>query len=542
VSTRIEADVVIVGSGVAGTLVAWRLAQAKLNVLILEAGPRIDRLEAFKSYVAAREKNFNAPYLPVAHAPTARLNAWNDYYINTGPDMFRGTYTRAVGGSTWHWAGSALRYRPSDFRMKSSFGVGIDWPLTYDQLAPFYDEAEQALGVAGSKTEDWEAPRQSDYPMPPIPPTYLDTVVGNVLGPLGMSLAVFPQARNSVDYDERPRCCGSASCVPLCPIGAKYDAGVHAIKAEQAGARLEADAVVHRIETDANHRISTVRFLRPDGSTGSAAGRIVVLAANAIETPKLLLMSRDARTPKGVANSSSSVGHYLMGQIDQGTRGLTKVPIYPYRGPVLTSAIREFRDGPFRGKHSAVGTSLSNEGWGHARGPQATALRLIDQGLRGKHLQDAIAWRTQRQLTLGSTAEALPDSTNTIVPDETKRDAIGIPRPRIHYRIDDYAKAGLTLAMRRHEAIFDALQATEVETFPMVTSSGTALGTTRMGDDHRQSVVNRDLRAHDHSNLFIVGGMVFPTAGVNPPTLTIAALALRASAEIRRDLAQMPAN
>ena len=96
--------------------------------------------------------------------------------------------------------------------------------------------------------------------------------------------------------------------------------------------------------------------------------------------------------------------------------------------------------------------------------------------------------------------------------------------------------------MRRHEAIFDALQATEVETFPMVTSSGTALGTTRMGDDHRQSVVNRDLRAHDHSNLFIVGGMVFPTAGVNPPTLTIAALALRASAEIRRDLAQIPAN
>jgi glucose dehydrogenase len=218
-----------------------------------------------------------------------------------------------------------------------------------------------------------------------------------------MSLAVFPQARNSVDYDERPQCCGSASCVPLCPIGAKYDASVHALKAERAGARLEPDAVVHRIETDANRRISIVHFLRPDGSTGSAAGRIVVLAANAIETPKLLLMSRDERTPKGVANSSSSVGHYLMGQIDQGTRGLTKAPIYPYRGPALTSAIREFRDGPFRSKHSGVGTSLSNEGWGHARGPQATALKLIDQGLRGKPLQDAIAWATERQLIVGST-------------------------------------------------------------------------------------------------------------------------------------------
>jgi choline dehydrogenase-like flavoprotein len=133
VSTHIEADVVIVGSGVAGALVAWRLAEAKLNVLILEAGPRIDRLEALKSYVVAREKTFSAPFLPVAHAPTARPNAWNDYYINTGPDMFRGTYTRAVGGSTWHWAGSALRYRPNDFRMKSSFGVGVDWPLAYDK-------------------------------------------------------------------------------------------------------------------------------------------------------------------------------------------------------------------------------------------------------------------------------------------------------------------------------------------------------------------------------------------------------------------------
>jgi choline dehydrogenase-like flavoprotein len=226
-----------------------------------------------------------------------------------------------------------------------------------------------------------------------------------------------------------------------------------------------------------------------------------------------------------------------MGQIDQGTRGLTKAPIYPYRGPVLTSGIREFRDGPFRSKHSAVGTSLSNEGWGHARGPQATALKLIDQGLRGERLQDGIAWRSQRQLTLGSTAETLPDSTNRIVPDETRRDAIGIPRPRIHYRIDDYAKAGLNLAIRRHEAIFNALQSAEVETFPMVTGSGTILGTARMGDDHRQSVVDPDLRAHDHSNLFIVGGMVFPTAGVNPPTLTIAALALRASAQIKRDLA-----
>ena len=187
---------------------------------------------------------------------------------------------------------------------------------------------------------------------------------------------------------------------------------------------------------------------------------MVVLAAHAIETPKLLLMSRDERTPNGVANSGDAVGRYLMGHIDQGTRGLTNAPIYPYRGPVVTSAIREFRDGPFRNKHSAIGTSLSNEGWRHV-GPQAMAIKLIDQGLTGRRLQEAIAWRTRRELTLGSTAETLRDPTNRIVPDETRTDAIGIPRPRIHYRIDEYAKASLALATRRHEAVFAALKSTD---------------------------------------------------------------------------------
>ena len=144
-STSLQADVVVIGSGVAGSLIAWRLAEAKLKVLILEAGPRIDRVEAFKTYLAAPDKNASAPYPPPAYAPAPQYNRWNDYYINTGPDLFRGMYTRGVGGSTWHWAGSVLRYRPSDFRMRSRFGVGVDWPIGYEELAPFYDAGRGRL-------------------------------------------------------------------------------------------------------------------------------------------------------------------------------------------------------------------------------------------------------------------------------------------------------------------------------------------------------------------------------------------------------------
>jgi choline dehydrogenase-like flavoprotein len=535
---ELSADVVIVGAGVAGSMLAYKLARAGVKTLLLEAGPRIDRADAVARFQASARKGPNSPYAASPIAPHPDTDDMEAYYVNAGPDAFTGLYLRGVGGTTWHMGGTASRYRPSDMRMRTLFGVGFDWPISYDALVPFYEEAERETGVSGDPTFDEGAPRRTPYPMPPVPATHLDKKVAEVLPALGLSLKVFPQFRNTVDYDDRPACCGNASCVPICPIGAKWDAGMHAAKAEQLGARLEANAVVTKLEVGAGGRIIAAHFLRPDRSLGRAKGKIFVVAAHAIETPKLLLMSTSERAPKGVANRSGMVGRNLMSQIDQVAIGLTRDPLYPYRGPVGTSGIVEFRDGPFRKTHAAVGTSVSNAGWARAVGPLEYAEELARQGLWGAALREKVAYRTARELMIGSTAEMLPDPENRIVPDQARRDGAGLPRPRIHFKIDDYAKRGLKDAVARQDRIFAALQATQTQTFPMSASTAIILGTARMGDDPKTSVVDKELRAHDHDNLFIVGGATFPTSGVLPPTLTIAALALRASETIQHALAR----
>jgi choline dehydrogenase-like flavoprotein len=535
-SDTLSADVVVIGAGTAGSLIAYRLAQAKVPVVILEAGPRIDRSSAVVNFLASPTKTPNSPYPPnsIAFQPDRDDDS---YIINDGIDRFNGLYLRGIGGTTWHMGGTAMRYRPSDFRTRSLFGVGIDWPIDYDDLEPWYAEAERETGVSGDAAFDWGAPRKAPYPMPEIPATYLDKIVAKALPPFGLSMRVFPQFRNTIDFDGRPTCCGNASCEPICPIGAKWDGSVAAAKAESAGARLVADSVVFALDIGADGQVSRARFRRPDGTNGEAAARIFVVAAHAIETPKLLLSSRSERTPNGVANSSDAVGRYLMGQIDQVAIGLTRDPVYPYRGPLGTSGIVEFRDGAFRATEAAIGTSVSNAGWRRALGPLVYAAERAMGGLRGEALARAVAWQTARELMIGSTAEMLPDPDNRIVPAFDRPDGAGMPRPRITFRIDDSAKRGLAGAMARQDRILAALGATEVRVFPMGSSTAIILGTARMGTDPKTSVVDPDLRTHDHRNLFIVGGTAFPTSGVLPPTLTVAALALRAAATIKAGLA-----
>src|SRR5438045_6478256 len=178
--------------------------------------------------------------------------------------------------------------------------------------------------------------------------------------------APMPQSYTTVPRDCRPPICGNASFVPCCPVAAKYDASVHVAKAEAAGARVEPLAIAHEVVVGMDGRGWRVRFMRPDRSIGEARAKVFVIAAHAIETPKLLLMSRATTNPSGVANSSDQVGRNLLTQLDAGMWGLAKDPVYPYRGPVATAGIKQLRDRPFRAQFAASASSPANEGWHRA--------------------------------------------------------------------------------------------------------------------------------------------------------------------------------
>ena len=530
-----HADVVIVGSGVAGSFVATRLAQAQLKVLILEAGPRVRRGQALTQYRNALIKVPEAPYPNAPFAPHSFSHLPDSYYVQNGPDKFDATYLRQVGGTTWHWLGTTLRFVPDDFRLRSLYGVGIDWPISYDDLEPWYGEAEREFGVAGDSTADLDARRSQPYPLPPIPISYLDQRVASALKGSGYGVLATPQARNSRAHAGRPACCGSSSCIPICPIQAKYDATVHVAHAERAGAELLDSAVVTRIEIGADDRVSAVRFKRPDGSEERATAKVFVVAAHGIETAKLLLQSRDETRPGGVANSSDQVGRNLMDHPSQLSWARASEPLWPYRGPLSTAGIESTRAAAWRNDHASFRLQIDNRGWSWPMGtPDHTVRELVARGLRGRELDRALQERASREIGLATMAEQLPDPANRIVPDFEQRDALGIPRPRITFSIDSYTRTALEHGRRIHREIFAALECTEVQHGEDIKSAGHVIGTFRMGADAKQSVVDTNQCAHDHRNLFLLGSGVFPTSAASNPTLTIAALALRSVEHIRQ--------
>jgi choline dehydrogenase-like flavoprotein len=528
-----ESDVLIVGSGVSGALIAWSLARAGARVTVVEAGPRVDRGAAVVRLMNSAVRLPETPYEGGAYAESpATID--DTYFRQVGPDPFRSTYLRLVGGTTWHWLGTALRMLPADLELRRRYGVGADWPLSYSDLAPWYGAAETELGVSGDSQDDFGPPRQTPYPLPGLPATLGDRLMDQAARTFGFKVRVSPQARNSQPFDGRPACCASSSCIPICPVQAKYDATVHLGKAEAAGARIISDAVAVRVDVGPDGQVTGILIRRPDRSETLLGARHFIIAANAIEGPKLLLMSRSERFPGGVANSSDAVGRYLMDHPVQLTRALAPVAVWQRRGPQEVSAIHEMRDGGHRRQHGAFLMNVGNQGWEWA-GPSLSVLAggYVEAGLSGDDLLGAIRSHASREMTLVALTEQLPDRDNRITPDFERLDAIGVPKPRVFFRLDSYTVSALAEARRLHERLFVALGADEIGHLPYAEGAGHIMGTTRMGADPKTSVANAQGQSHDHTNLWFAGSSLFPTSGTANPTLTIAALALRTADAIK---------
>lgn len=213
----------------------------------------------------------------------------NDYLQQQGPYPFPAEYIRIMGGTTWHWAAQAWRVLPNDMKIKTLYGVGRDWPLSYDELEPFYYEAEVKMGVSGAP--DNGSPRNQPFPMEPVAESWLQQRFRERLAPGGYDVIVNTTARNSRNYDGRPACCGNNNCMPICPIDAQYHGGIAAQAAEAAGAKLITSAVVYRLEHDEKGRIVAAHYYDPDKGEHKVTAKNFVLAANGIESPKLLLIS-----------------------------------------------------------------------------------------------------------------------------------------------------------------------------------------------------------------------------------------------------------
>ncbi|WP_458791244.1 GMC family oxidoreductase [Yoonia sp. MH D7] len=525
----ITTDVLIIGTGIAGAIAGAKLAQKGLQVAFLESGKRIDRFDAVDKFWNAKIKVPESAYPndPTASHPVS--HKIEDFYQQMGPENFKSTYIKVVGGTTWHWLGTTLRNVPADFKMKSLYGHAMDWPFDYDALEPFYLAAEQEIGVAGDSTEDLGSPRSGDFPMPMIPMTYLDKQFFKALEGSKYQVRSTPQGRNSTYHADRPECCGNASCIPVCPIQAKYDATVHVVQAENAGAIVYDQTTATRLNLGADGQIASVDFRRADGSTGTASGKVVVVAAHAIETPRLLLNSAQDGAANGISNSSDQVGRNLMDHPTKLSWAEAPEPVWPYRGPLSTSGIENVRDGEFRKDRAAFRIEIGNDGHSWPTGaPFSTASDLVQSGLRGDALDAAIKDKTSRHVRLASLVEQSPDAENRVTLDPDKKDANGMPLPRIHFDYSDYTRGGLDAAQEAHEEVFAALGATNVNHSSEIQGAGHVIGTVRMGKDAASAVVDADLRSFDHRNLFILGSGTFPTSATANPSLTIAALSLRA--------------
>jgi choline dehydrogenase-like flavoprotein len=536
-------DACVVGSGPAGALVARELAAAGHEVVVLEAGPWFDREDRLKRMERAIRPAFDG-------GDVWEMGGERDAYSSTGDRHYplNRARVKGVGGSTLHWQGMVMRLHEDDFRRATVDGVGVDWPLSYDDLRPFYADAEAALGVAGASDNPFAPPREEPFPMPAFEPSYSDALFAEACERLGVATHTVPNARNSEPHDGRSACAGYGTCKPVCPSGAKYSADHTADAAVEAGARLIDRAPVQRLVPSRDgSTVEAAVYATPDGREHRQAARQFVVAAGGVETPRLLLLSADADRghPDGLANGSGWVGRGFMDHLFVGAGGRLDEPTRQNHIGFLTSESHAFYDDPGRATEGADGGIPGSDAdlgpfkleFLNYAGPSPVELAM-DAEEFGDDLLDGLQGAYGTHIAMGGLVGQLPRKENRVTLDPSRTDGHDNPVPDVQWSLDARTERTMERALDIQVRIMRELGATVEST---VTPDGTGpayhqMGATRMHADPAAGVVDARLRTHELSNLSLVGSSTFPTGGAMNPTLTIAALALKCASHLRADL------
>ena len=526
-------DVLIVGAGASGAALAWSLSETRMNILCLEQG---DWMKS-DDYPSNRTDWELRRLTDFGLSPNDRKLP-SDYPVNDSESPIAASMFNAVGGSTILFAGHFPRLHPSDFRARMLDGVAEDWPIDYEQLAPYYALNERMTGVSGLAGDPAYPPKQP--PLPPLPLGKLGETLARGFNKLGWHWWPSDSAIISQDYEGRGACINAGTCLTGCAQGAKSSADItYWPLAQRAGVKIKTRCRVREITLGANGLADGVIYYDQDGVERKQRAEVVVVACNGIGTPRLLLNSKSKAFPDGLANRSGLVGKNLMFHPYGMATGIFDEPLEGYKGAIGCCIMsQEFYEtdlsrGFLRGYSFEILRGL---------GPVFTALMGMGWGTLpwGADHHRAYAEMFDRTAGMVVIGEDLPEESNCVTLDPDLKDANGIPAPKINYRLGENSQALMAHGMARAKEVLEASGATRVIEEPLLRIAGWHLmGTARMGLDPRTSVVNEWGRCHDVKNLFIIDGSVFVTAGAVNPTNTIQALALHVADSMKKNLANL---
>ncbi len=541
-------DAIVVGSGAGGSTAAYVLATNGKNVLVLEAGdnffdglddpderrpvPRFsnDELKQEMRYLIDPDALLEPRTFRPSEAAGARTHVGD---VNGLP--------KTVGGGAVHADMKFPRFQQSDFRLGSLLGdvpgaSFADWPLTYDELEPFYSEAEQIVGVQGEDDADpFASPRSKGYPMPPGAPMYVSLLAAEGARKQGYQPFPYPTAINSRPYGGRPPCVDCGFCAGYgCPNNAKGSPAVtflrEALLSEHCQVRYNCQ-VARLLTNSTRTRIEGVEYIGPEGERQQAKADAYILAASPIEDARLCLLS-DPDGP-GLGNSSGLVGRNLMFHFQTIAVGIFPQRLHGHRGRALTHGMADFRGVPGDPERPLGGImefGASTEVIFEAKTYASTL------GIRGERLREFMRQSPLRDRLMGLTmqAEDAPQPTNRVDLDPDVRDVYGLPVARVTYQNHDFELAAREFYAPKMLGIVEAAGAQFGFIAPPDEPPGSRhiMGTLRMGDDPRTSVCDAFGRFHDVENLYCADGAAFVTSSGYNPTLTIHALALRMAGDL----------